>query len=51
MISKELLLELQTILKEDYHIVLENSDLEKIAYFLLSYFSTLNRIDSKEKVL
>ena len=46
MVSKELLKELQDILKEDYGVALSENDLVKVADFLVEYFDILFKISN-----
>lgn len=47
-LKKETINELGTILKEEFKIDLSKSDLEKLAYSLIGYFSLLIRIDKRD---
>lgn len=49
MVSPNLKNELETILKEDYEIVLSPSELEQIANNLVSYFDLLKKIYHREQ--
>lgn len=48
-LSKTTILELGTILKEEFNLKLENQDLERLAYTLVSYFSLLIKIENRHK--
>lgn len=49
-LKKQTVKELGTILKEEFNLNLEPSDLEKLAYSLVGYFGLLQKIENRHKV-
>lgn len=49
-ISKDLVLELKQILKEEFNFDLKESDVEKLGYSLIGYFDLLAKIRYKHEV-
>lgn len=49
-LKKETILELNSILKEEFNSELSSSDLEKFAYSLVGYFDLLEKINYRHEV-
>lgn len=47
-LKAETIRELGTILKDEFNLSLPKSDLEKLAYCLVGYFSLLIRVDKRD---
>ena len=47
-LKKSTILELKQILKEEFNLILDRKNLEKLAYSLISYFGLLAKIDYKQ---
>ena len=49
-LKKKTVKELGIILKEEFNLILEPSDLEKLAYCLVGYFGLLQKIENRHEV-
>lgn len=49
-LSKKTIAELGLILKEEFNLKLDPSELEKLAYSLTGYFGLLEKINSRKEV-